>query len=105
MGLFRGRLAVALDALRAFEVTPRVLRLVWRAHPSYALAALLLNAGQGISPILRGWLTKLVVDAIAVAVSGAADPSAAARAVPYVVALVAARTGDAGLDAARAAPA
>jgi len=101
MGLLRRRLAAVLDALRAFETAPRVLRLVWRAHPSYALAALALNAAQGISPVLHGWLSKLVVDAVAAAVTGAADPSAA---LPYVAALVAARTGYALLDAAQRAP-
>ncbi|MBI3971347.1 MAG: ABC transporter ATP-binding protein [Chloroflexi bacterium] len=89
-----------VDASQVVAGTPRIVGLVWRAHPWYALGALLLNAAQGVSPMLHAWLAKLVLDAIAAAVSGAGEPAAA---VPYILALAAARAlyslGDASLRA------
>ena len=53
--------------------TPRVLGLVWRAHPGYALAVLVLNAIQGFTPLVMAWIAKLVIDTVAGAI---ADPPA-----------------------------
>src|SRR5687768_12578797 len=53
----------ALDRLRGALVvlaaTPRILQLVWRAHPRYATAALALNVVRGLNPLLQAWLIKL----------------------------------------------
>ena len=67
------RLRAALGVLAG---TPRVLALVWNAHPHYAVAVLTLNVLQGFQPVVNAWLNKLVIDAIAVAVVGPADPLA-----------------------------
>ncbi|HEX2033464.1 MAG TPA: ABC transporter ATP-binding protein [Chloroflexota bacterium] len=90
------------DTLAVYAETPRLLDLVWRAHRGYALSATLLHAAQGVSPIVHAWLAKLVVDAIAGAVTGPGDPWAAA---PHVLALVAARSAYGLLDTASRAPA
>jgi ATP-binding cassette subfamily B protein len=68
------RLAGALAVLAG---TPRILGLVWSAHPPTAAVVLLLNVIQGLNPLISAWLNKLVLDAVAAAVSGPGDPAAA----------------------------
>src|SRR5919108_6630464 len=55
------------EAVRVLAGTPRVLRLVWEAHPGYATALVALNVVQGLEPLAQLWLTKLIVDAVAAA--------------------------------------
>ncbi|HEX2033465.1 MAG TPA: ABC transporter ATP-binding protein [Chloroflexota bacterium] len=45
------------------RTAPRVLRLVWDAHPPSAAALVALNLAQGLQPLASLWLTKLVIDA------------------------------------------
>src|SRR5690242_15523689 len=68
--------------------TPRVVALIWRAHPPTAAIVLALNVVQGLSPLINGWLAKRILDAVAAAVNGRGDVSAA---VPPIVALLVAR--------------
>ena len=65
-------------ALVVLAATPRMLQLIWRAHPRYATAALALNVVRGLNPLAHAWLIKLTMDAIAAAITGQGDPMAAA---------------------------
>jgi ATP-binding cassette, subfamily B, bacterial len=65
--------------------TPRVLRLVWRAHPLFAVVLLGINTVQGLMPATLAWLNKLLMDAVAAAVFGTAD---ALQEAPRVYALL-----------------
>ena len=95
-------------ALAVLGGTPRVLALVWRAHPPTAAAVLLLNAFQGLAPLAGAWLTKLVVDAVAVTTGAAtaedADVRGAIAAAPFVVGLLVARAIYQVVNAASGAP-
>jgi ATP-binding cassette, subfamily B, bacterial len=91
------------EAMRVLAGTPRVLRLVWEAHPGYAAALIGLNVAPGLEPLAQAWITKLIVDAVAGSVqpaigvgTSAATPGpniaglsdAASVIAPYVVVLV-----------------
>jgi ATP-binding cassette, subfamily B, bacterial len=69
----RQRVAHAAATLRG---VPRVLRLVWEAHPGYTAALGTLNVLQGLQPVAQAWLTKLVIDAVGAGISGAPPPEA-----------------------------
>ena len=84
-------------ALVVLAATPRIVQLVWRAHPRYATAALALNVLRGLNPLVQAWLIKLTMDAIAAVVTQEADPLAAAGPV-FALALL--RCGVQALDAA-----
>lgn len=56
-----GRLQQARAALAG---VPRVVSLVWSAHPIYFVALVAVNALQGLRPVLGLWLTKLLIDTI-----------------------------------------
>ena len=58
------------DAASVILGTARTVRLVWEAHAGYAAAVVALNVIQGLLPLAQAWLTKLIVDAIVVAVRG-----------------------------------
>jgi ATP-binding cassette subfamily B protein len=57
--------------------TPRVLRLVWEAHPRYATVLLILTVVQGLVPLAQVWITKLIVDAAVAAIAPGAAGAAA----------------------------
>jgi ATP-binding cassette, subfamily B, bacterial len=57
--------------------TPRVLRLVWEAHPAYATALIALNVAPGLEPLAQAWINKLIVDAIVVVAQTTGGPAAA----------------------------
>src|SRR5207248_2446509 len=82
--------------------TPRVFGLVWGAHPTFAAAVLALNVFQGLSPLASAWLNKLVLDAVAGAVTRPGDAMAAASAVGLLLLV---RAGYQALNAASNAPA
>ena len=90
------------EVVQALRVTPRVLALVWRAHPPTTAALLALNILQGFTPLINGSLTKLVLDAVVVAVSSSGDALAHA---PGIAALLVARALSQVLNAAAGAPA
>ena len=56
------------DWLRVLGGTPRVLRLVWDAHPGYAAALVALHTVRGLEPLGQALLMKHTVDALAAAV-------------------------------------
>jgi hypothetical protein len=64
------------EALRVLGGTPRVLRLVWDAHPGYAVLLLAIGLAQGLVPLAELWIFKQLVDAVAAAVPppGAGGP-------------------------------
>ena len=46
------------EALHVLAGTPRVLRLVWEAHPALAAGVVGLNAVQGLVPLAQVWITN-----------------------------------------------
>src|SRR5687767_10014150 len=84
-------------ALVVLAATPRMLQLIWRAHPRYATAALTLNVVRGLNPLVHAWLIKLTMDAIVAAVTGRGDPMAAAG---PVITLALLRCGYQAIDTA-----
>ncbi|MDQ3703467.1 MAG: hypothetical protein M3442_21485, partial [Chloroflexota bacterium] len=81
--------------------TPRVLALVWKAHPATAAVVLVLNVLQGFNPLVNAWLNKLILDAVAAAVNGVGDPM---DAVPALVTLLGVRAAYQVVNAASGAP-
>jgi ATP-binding cassette, subfamily B, bacterial len=69
----RQRLEHTVGTLRA---VPRVLGLVWAAHQGFTVTLAALNVLQGLRPVAQAWLTKLVIDAVVTAASGAPPPDA-----------------------------
>ena len=88
--------------LEALRVTPRVLALLWRAHPQTTAALLAMNVFQGFAPLVNGWLAKHILDAVVIAVSGQGDPLAQS---PTIVTLLVLRALYQALNAANGAPA
>ena len=68
------------EALRVLAGTPRVLRLVWEAHPWFAAALLAIGVAQGLVPLAEMWIFKHLVDALAASVALAGSGAAAADA-------------------------
>src|SRR5919109_2697531 len=66
------------EALRVLAGTPRVLRLVWDAHPGFALLLLAIGLAQGLVPLVEMWIFKHLVDAVAASVVPAGSGAAAA---------------------------
>ncbi|HEX2185789.1 MAG TPA: hypothetical protein VHN78_09830, partial [Chloroflexota bacterium] len=78
--VLRGR-----EAARVLAATPRVLGLVWEAHPVYATLLVALSAAQGLVPLAQVWITKLIVDAVAAAALPAAQGGAPTGVAPEVL--------------------
>jgi ATP-binding cassette subfamily B protein len=101
----RTRLRGIREVLGVLGTTPRVVGLVWGAHPRIAAAVLGLNVAQGLNPLANAWLNKLVLDAVVVAVTqpvGAGGAGDAARAVGVLLII---RAAYQVLNAAAGAPA
>jgi ATP-binding cassette, subfamily B, bacterial len=64
------------EALKVLGATPRAFALVWKAHPFFTIALILLNVFFGLFPVAQAFVTKLLVDSIIGAVSAkqAASP-------------------------------
>ena len=88
--------------LEALRVTPRVLALIWRAHPPTTAALLALNIFGGFAPLINGWLAKLILDAVVASVTGQGDPLAQSR---TIVTLLVVRALYQATNAANSAPA
>src|ERR671935_27019 len=97
------------EALRVLAGTPRVLRLVWDAHPGFALLLLAIGLAQGLVPLVEMWIFKHLVDAVAASVvpAGSAAGAAGSGVAPHrhdaAAHLGAARRDQPGVDAGRAA--
>ncbi len=53
------------DVIKVLSATPRGLALVWKAHPFLTMALITLNIFFGLFPLVQVFITKLLVDAIA----------------------------------------
>jgi ATP-binding cassette subfamily B protein len=56
------------QVLTAFTSLPRVLKLVWRVQPASTVALGLLYLAQGIIPALTAYVSKLLIDAVVLAI-------------------------------------
>ena len=56
------------QVLTAFTSLPRVLKLVWRVQPGSTVALGLLYLVQGIIPTLTAFVSKLLIDAVVLAI-------------------------------------
>ncbi len=54
--------------ITAFTSLPRVLKIVWNAQPLSTLLLGLLNIAQGVVPALTAWVSKLLIDAVVLAI-------------------------------------
>jgi ATP-binding cassette subfamily B protein len=54
--------------ITAFTSLPRVLKIVWNAQPISTLLLGLLNIAQGVVPALTAWVSKLLIDAVVLAI-------------------------------------
>src|ERR1700722_12139239 len=52
------------DDLRVFRGTPRVLRLVWSAHPRFACCILVFAIAAGLFPLMEIWILRFIIDDI-----------------------------------------
>jgi ATP-binding cassette subfamily B protein len=52
----------------AFVSVPRVLRLVWDVQPAFTVVLAVLYVAQGFVPVLTAWASKLLIDAVVLAI-------------------------------------
>lgn len=90
---------------QAFSVTlrtlPQMARLLLRTQPWYVLALIVIQAVQGLVPLLTAWLTKELFDLLAHTIQ---QRQAAASALPLLLLLLAAQAGTFLLSQTLAAP-
>jgi ATP-binding cassette subfamily B protein len=55
------------DFWRVLGATPRILGLVFKAHPVLTVAFIALNVFWGVSPVINAWIIKLLMDTITLA--------------------------------------
>ena len=80
--------------ITAFTSLPRVLKIVWNAQPVSTLLLGLLNIAQGVVPALTAWISKLLIDAVVLAIREKGDHGS----LQVVIWLVAAQFGVQGLS-------
>ena len=80
--------------ITAFTSLPRVLKIVWNAQPVSTLLLGLLNIAQGVVPALTAWISKLLIDAVVLAIREKGDHGS----LQVVIWLVVAQFGVQGLS-------
>jgi ATP-binding cassette subfamily B protein len=61
------------ERLGALRYVPDFLRLVWRIHPAYAVAMVVLRGARAFLPVAILWVGKLILDAVVAAATRGAD--------------------------------
>lgn len=74
----------ASKAAKTIAGTPRVVKLIWKTQPRYALALVSLSVLKGVGPIVQLWIGKLIVDEITL--SGIIAAFASVKIVPLLLA-------------------
>lgn len=52
------------ERLKALQVVPRLIALVWETKPSYAVAMIILRVVRAVVPVTTLWVAKLIIDEI-----------------------------------------
>ncbi len=76
----------ARRVIAAITGLPRVLGLVWRVQPAFTGILALLYIAQGVMPALTAWVSKLLIDAVVLAIQEKGDPGSLQMVIWLVVA-------------------
>ena len=63
------------EVIQAFSYTPRTFRLVWETSPWATVGLAFLTLGGALLPAAQGWVGKLIVDAVVLAIQSQAEPA------------------------------
>jgi ATP-binding cassette subfamily B protein len=62
------------EVIQTFSYTPRAFRLVWETSPGATLGLAFLTLGGALLPAAQGWVGKLIVDSVVLAIQSPAEP-------------------------------
>ena len=69
-----GRISKIGEVIQTFSYTPRAFRLVWETSPWATIGLAFLTLGGALLPAAQGWVGKLIVDAVVLAIQSQAEP-------------------------------